>query len=342
MEALKISLLVTYFNQEVYVRESMDSLMALEKPAEWEILIGDDGSRDETVEQARAYVERDPEHIRLFIMERDPKRKYNPVERASANRLNLLRHATGDCFCLMDGDDFYSETDFLPQAIAVLEAQPEVHVVGFDTWMYRDGSPERWKRAGSGKIIPVSRRKYLRWQYTHAGACVFRRDPTGKNLEEPARLRCYDDNGIVMNALTGGKMVRIHRPVYAYRQTGNSVYTGMQPEERAALNLMGLGAGLRFMGPAWEKDVMARFATAVWMAWFLRGNMRKNLEPEKYRHYLVSCRQAGFREGEMLMCYPELNPEAKKEIRKYVRRVGWTSPPRVLYAWMAVRRSGGA
>ena len=71
---MKISFLVTYYQQVVYVQESMESLLALKKPAEWEILIGDDGSTDGTVEAARAYADRDPAHIRLFVMDREPGR----------------------------------------------------------------------------------------------------------------------------------------------------------------------------------------------------------------------------------------------------------------------------
>ena len=69
---MKISFLVTYYQQEKYVQESMESLLALKKPPEWEILIGDDGSTDGTVEVAQTYVRQDPEHIRLFVMDRDP------------------------------------------------------------------------------------------------------------------------------------------------------------------------------------------------------------------------------------------------------------------------------
>ena len=43
---MKVSFLVTYYQQARFVRESLDSILALEKPAEWEILIGDDGSAD--------------------------------------------------------------------------------------------------------------------------------------------------------------------------------------------------------------------------------------------------------------------------------------------------------
>ena len=144
---MKISFLVTYYQQERFVRESLDSILALEKPCDWEILVGDDGSTDGTAEIVRSYISRDPDHIRLYIMDREPGKKYLSVERASMNRLNLLEHATGDCYCVMDGDDFYSETDFVPEAISVLETHPDVSVVGFDTWTWYEGS-SRVKKQG--------------------------------------------------------------------------------------------------------------------------------------------------------------------------------------------------
>ena len=333
---MKISFLVTYYQQERYVQESMDSILALEKPEEWEILIGDDGSTDGTVEKAQSYVDRDPEHIRLFVMDREPMRKYNPVERASANRLNLLRNAAGDCYCLMDGDDFYSETDFVPEAISVLESHPEVNVVGFGTWMYWEGEAERRKTGGRRKPVPVHRRHYLRWQYTHAGACVFRKDDTAENLARLGQLGSFDDNDIVLNALSRGKMIRIYRPVYAYRQVAGSVYNAMNPAERAALNVIGLGFDLLIMGPKWERDVTARCATAVWMAWFLRKRLRKELEPTRFQTYLEGCRRAGFLRGEKLLCYPEQDRKEQREIRKWVFRAGLESPPRVFYAWFQI------
>ena len=336
---MKISFLVTYYQQARFVAESMDSLLALEKPDDWEILIGDDGSTDGTAEAARAYVDRDPAHIRLFVMDRDPARKYNAVERASRNRLNLVRHATGDCFTLMDGDDFYSETDFIPQALRLLADHPEVSVVAFDTWRYREGDARKARKAGDPTPVVTHRGRYLRWDYTHAGACVFRRDPAPDALAAPEKIGLFDDNGITLFALNRGRMIRVRRPVYAYRQAaGESVYTAMRAQERAALNLAGLGACLAMMDRKWEDAVLARFATAVWMAWFLRNRMTEGLTPEKRETYLAACRRAGFREGEMLMGYPALEPAERRRLRKWVRRTGRLSPPRVLYAWLEVHR----
>ena len=319
----------------------MESLLALEKPEDWEILIGDDGSTDGTIEAARVYTDRDPEHIRLYIMDRDPGKKYNSVERASLNRLNLLAHATGDCYCVMDGDDFYSETDFIPQAISVLESRPEVHVVAFDTWMYREGQPRKAKKRGNDKPVPVHRKTYLRWQYTHAGACVFRNVMTPERMEELKSLGFFDDNNITLNALNGGKLIRIRRPVYAYRQAEGSVYTSMRPEERAALNLVGLASCRAIMDPCWERDVTARFATSVWMGWFLRKKPRENLAPHRYQFYLDACRRLGFPEGDQLMRYAGQDRQEQRKLRRWVFRVGWLSPPRVLYGWLQIYGPGG-
>ena len=341
---MKISFLVTYYQQERFVRQSMDSILAIKKPEEWEILVGDDGSTDGTVQEVQKYIDRDPEHIRLWVMSRDPKAKYNSVQRASANRLNLVRHATGDCYCLMDGDDFYTDTEFALDAIKILNSSSEGSVIGFDTWMYQDGTPVEPRRKGKEKTAAVPRKRYLRWQYTHAGACVIRNDFSAEKLQMLEKLGSFDDNDIVMNALTYGKLIRINRPVYAYRQTNGSVYSSMNLGERAALNVVGMGAGLKIMGPVWTRDVEARFATAVWIAWFMRKTLRGELPEQKYQSYLNGCRKADFKWGEKLLSYPELKKDEQKLVRKWVCKIGKESPPRVLYAllqtglWMAAKR----
>ena len=99
---MKVSFLVTYYNQEQYVRQSLDSILAIKMPCDWKILVGDDGSNDGTTAIVREYMERYPDRIFLYVMPRDPKKTYSSVVRASANRLNLLEKATGDFFCTLD------------------------------------------------------------------------------------------------------------------------------------------------------------------------------------------------------------------------------------------------
>lgn len=117
---MKVSFLVTYYNQKEYVKQSMDSILAIDKPCEWEILVGDDGSTDGTIDEINKYVKQFPDNIKLYIMPREVDMNYDSVKRASANRLNVLQHSTGDIYCTLDGDDYFCDTEFIKEAIEVL------------------------------------------------------------------------------------------------------------------------------------------------------------------------------------------------------------------------------
>ena len=94
-----LSILVTYYNQQQYVSRSLDSIFAQNITEPFEVLVGDDGSQDDTVKIVKEYQERYPDIIKLFVMPRDLSVKYSAVERASANRLNLLQNCKGDYVC---------------------------------------------------------------------------------------------------------------------------------------------------------------------------------------------------------------------------------------------------
>lgn len=96
---MKVSFLVTYYNQKEYVQQSLDSILAIEKPCEWEIIVGDDGSTDGTIERVNEYIKKYPDNIRMYVMPRERGKKYDAVKRASANRLNILKHSLGDIYC---------------------------------------------------------------------------------------------------------------------------------------------------------------------------------------------------------------------------------------------------
>ena len=128
---MKVSFLVTYYNQREYVKQSMDSILAIDKPCDWEILVGDDGSSDGTIEEVNRYVEQYPEKIKLYVMPRESEKKYDSVRRASANRLNILEKCSGDIFCTLDGDDFFCDIEFVKEAIEIFRENSDISVVAF-------------------------------------------------------------------------------------------------------------------------------------------------------------------------------------------------------------------
>lgn len=288
---MKVSFLITYYNQKEYVHESIQSVLNIKKEnIEWEILVGDDGSTDGTIDEIEKYVQYDPEHIKLFVMPREEGKKYFSVQRASQNRLNLLSHATGDFFCTLDGDDFYSDSEFLMDAIGVFEENPGVSIVGFGYHYYKDGI------YGKSLTLPaeanerrVDTRAYLRNWYLHAGACVHRKCFDKDRIEYIKQIGYFDDNDIVINSLCFGEMYAINRPIYAYRQTGTSVYTSMNQIEQAVLNVQGYDVDCA-IAPQYKEDLLYRNAYNILMIYFKKQCLKKQLNTKR-EVYISACKQ---------------------------------------------------
>ena len=288
---MKVSFLITYYNQKEYVHESIQSVLKIRKSnIEWEILVGDDGSTDGTIEEIEKYVKTDPEHIKLFIMPRERGKKYFSVQRASQNRLNLLSHASGDFFCTLDGDDFYCDSEFLMEAIDVFKQDPDVSIVGFGYRYYKDGAyGENFTLPAGENERRVDTKAYLRTWYLPAGACVHRRCFDENRIEYIKQIGYFDDNDIVINSLCYGKMFAINRPIYAYRQTGESVYTSMSTLEQAVLNVQGYDVDC-VIAPQYKDELLERNADSILTTYFKRKEL-KELLGEKLGIYISASEQ---------------------------------------------------
>mgnify|MGYP004598044527 CR=1 FL=1 len=97
---MKVSFLVTYYNQKEYVKQSLDSILAIDKPCDWEILIGDDGSSDGTIEEVNTYVERYPDNVKLYVMPRENGKKYDPVFHLSNKERSVPSCTSGSSFLI--------------------------------------------------------------------------------------------------------------------------------------------------------------------------------------------------------------------------------------------------
>ncbi len=322
---MKISFLVTYYNQAEFVPKSLDSILAIDLPEEWEILVGDDGSTDGTQDRVREYMDRYPGRIQLYEMPREPGKKYQSVMRASENRLNLLGHATGDCCCFLDGDDYYLDRSFVREAIRVLENQTNVTAVAFGFAFSENGklTEEFLLPAESGFIDQSA---YIRGMYTHAGAAVFRNTWDGPRLESLRKLRFFDDNNIMMSSLACGEMYYINRIVYAYRQVTGSVYTSMNFLEKATLNVQGFDVDRQLIGKDLENALIRRMANPLLSMYLWRNALPKYLKGGKLEQYRDGSKHLEGSVAYRLLIWPELPKKERAEVRKIIHRAARIHP----------------
>ena len=112
----RVSIITPCYNGERFIAETIESVLG-QTYANWEMLIVDDGSRDNTAQIAAEYAVKDP-RIRLI---RQP-------NGGTANARNhAMRVAEGRYIALLDADDLW-EPDFLERQLAFMEEKNAVCV----------------------------------------------------------------------------------------------------------------------------------------------------------------------------------------------------------------------
>ena len=315
---MKVSFLVTYFNQQQYVEKSMKSIIDIKKEFDWEILVGDDGSTDGTIEKINEFVRKYPDKIRCFVMNRENGKKYDSVKRASANRLNLIKNMTGDLFCIIDGDDYYCDTDFVKQAVDVYKENNEISVVAFgykyvknlvDTKMVM--LPEKY----SDKM--VDKKAYLISYYLHTGACVYKKNWGEEREKYIENLGFYDDNNILINNLNYGQLFFIPKIVYAYRQNDSSVFNSMDKVEQAVLNVQGLDIDIKLIDEKFTESILIRNIFSIKTMFNNRKRLKSLFGEERYKRYYDACKKIDDSLAYCIFTFSSLNIKNKIRI-KYI------------------------
>jgi len=118
----RVSIIMGIYNCAPTLVESLDSI-ARQTYTDWEMILCDDGSRDDTLKIAREWASRDT-RIRILANERNL---------GLARTLDrCIAEARGELLARQDGDDI-SEPDRLARLVAAMDAHPEIAVVS--SWM---------------------------------------------------------------------------------------------------------------------------------------------------------------------------------------------------------------
>lgn len=135
-----VSGIIIFLNGEKFIEEAIQSVFA-QTYDNWELLLVDDGSTDNSTAIARRYAEKYPEKVRYLEHENHQNRGM------SASRNLGIRNARGEYIAFLDADDIWLPPK-LEKQVAILNAQPEAAIVYGPTqmWYSWTGNPEDIKR----------------------------------------------------------------------------------------------------------------------------------------------------------------------------------------------------
>lgn len=114
---IMVSVCCITYNHEQYIAAALDSFLMQQTSFEFEILVGEDCSKDGTRAVIQEYVDRYPGRIRLVHHEANIG--------AIRNQVDVITKSKGRYIALCDGDDFWTDQRKLQKQVDFLEANPE-------------------------------------------------------------------------------------------------------------------------------------------------------------------------------------------------------------------------
>ena len=116
-----VSILCITYNHEKYIKKTFSGFEMQKCNFEFEILIGEDCSTDNTLKLCKEFQQKHPEYVRLITSEKNVGAKRNSF------RINKLARGKYIAFC--EGDDYWITADKLQKQVNFLESNPQYNLV---------------------------------------------------------------------------------------------------------------------------------------------------------------------------------------------------------------------
>ena len=110
---MKLSVLITTYNQRQYIREALDSVLMQDVDFDYEVVVGDDASTDSTPAILKEYAEKYPGRFHLLLRERH----MGPA----SNFYATLEACGGQYVALLEGEDYWTSSQKLKKQVAFLD-----------------------------------------------------------------------------------------------------------------------------------------------------------------------------------------------------------------------------
>ena len=155
VRAPEVSVVIIFLDAGAFLAEAVESVIA-QSFGDWELILVDDGSSDESTATALRYAGLDPG--RIFYLEH----ARHANRGMSASRNVGLAHARGNLVAFLDADDYWVPQK-LAEQVAIMRAEPRAELVFGDTkyWHGWTGKPDNMARdrlwqfeAEPGVVIP--------------------------------------------------------------------------------------------------------------------------------------------------------------------------------------------
>jgi len=116
-----VSVFMMTYNHEKYIKQALESILMQKTNFDYELVIGEDCSTDNTRKIINEYSDKYPGKFKLLLHEKNIG--------AIANQIAVLKACTGKYIAICEGDDYWTDPYKLQKQVDFLEANPDFGMV---------------------------------------------------------------------------------------------------------------------------------------------------------------------------------------------------------------------
>lgn len=207
-----ISVIMGIYNCEEYLEDALNCIVN-QTYTNWEVIMCDDGSKDNTTAVAQKFVEKYPDKFRLLKNDENKGLNY------TLNK--CLYEAKGNYIARMDGDDLCSPERFEKQ-VRFLKEHPEYSIVSSTMVLFDETG--KWGLSKSPEE-PTKEQVVVGSPICHAPVIIRKEciDAVGGYTIDKRMLRVEDVNLWIKLYSKGYKAYNIQEPLYEMRNDQNAL-----------------------------------------------------------------------------------------------------------------------
>jgi len=207
-----VSVKMTTYNQEDSIGRAIESILMQETDFEYELVIGEDGSKDRTREICLDYQRRFPDRVRVLWSEA------NVGEQKNGMRIEMRCRGEYMAFC--EGDDYWIDPKKLQKEVEALREMGAVLCVADNECRDPDGHMTVWKHGDKKRYVSLE--EMIR-SYFHTTTMLVDRKLRMELYRKYPQIVIWHDVIIADCLAAEGAVVYLPEVVSVYNWTGNGI-----------------------------------------------------------------------------------------------------------------------
>jgi glycosyltransferase involved in cell wall biosynthesis len=217
-----VSVFMVTYNHEKYIAKAIESVLMQKTKFPFQIIIGEDCSKDGTREIVRQYSRNYPDKIKAIMNAENLG--------AQKNAENVYKACKGKYIAMLEGDDYWTDPGKLQVQVDFLKVSTDYSACFHNATIITDSSKKQWPYCSFKGNKTFTLDDILKSNFIPTSSIVFRNEIDESFIEKIVDLNCGDWALHIYNA-EKGKIFYTDRMMSVYRAHNQGVWVGLSRED---------------------------------------------------------------------------------------------------------------